>query len=737
MSKVIHNITKLYSVKVTTIIKPTSLDDIRKAILSSTLPISIGGGYFSMGGQVAYEDSLHIDMRAMNKIIAYHPEEHWITVQAGIRWRDIQEQIDKDDLAIRIMQTYANFTVGGSLNVNAHGRYVCQGPLIHSIKSFKIMLANGEVVFASPIENADLYFGAIGSYGALGIIVEVTLNLVPNTKVEREEFKINVKDYKQYFFENIRENKKAVFHNADLYPPHYTKARTITWFETDKPLTRKVRVEKTKFYYGLERYFIWAIMSTPFGKWRREYIIDPILYLKPKITWRNAEASGYDVKELEPWSRKRVTDVLQEYFVPVQQFDTFLPMMAKILKRYHVNALNISVRHANKDPGSLLAWAKEEVFAFVLYYRQGTKPKDKEKVAIWTRELIDAVLAVGGTYYLPYQLHATQQQFEHGYPEYKKLFALKKKYDPENRFRNKLWQKYYEQKVQESIMTDPSSEFKSVYSDTAWRDKFYLFLQNIYHIYPEDKFHVLIKEFCEQGTNDQMIYQCIQEKLPQIKPLLAEVRYALPALFKQKKEMAKQTVELLGKNKTINGYVEIGSTGRYISELRKHLRIHEPIYLINDVAPSNSPVDIVERGQLAKLGIFVPLDHYQPLATASIPDASIDLVTCYVGLHHIPLDNLEPFVQSIRRVLRQGGSFIVRDHDVNTPEMRVFVSLVHSVFNAGLGISWEENNKELRFFTSIQKLIAMLEKNGFQDKGQRLLQENDPTRNTLIEFIKI
>jgi FAD/FMN-containing dehydrogenase len=66
-------------------------------------------------------------------------------------------------------------------------------------------------------------------------------------------------------------------------------------------------------------------------------------------------------------------------------------------------------------------------------------------VGTWTRELIDAVLSVGGRYYLPYQLHATQEQFHRAYPRANELFAVKQQVDPTNRFRNKLWDKYYQQ----------------------------------------------------------------------------------------------------------------------------------------------------------------------------------------------------------------------------------------------------------------------------------------------------
>lgn len=285
-------------------------------------------------------------------------------------------------------------------------------------------------------------------------------------------------------------------------------------------------------------------------------------------------------------------------------------------------------------------------------------------------------------------------------------------------------------------MVDESLEFKPVYSNVLWRDNFYTFLQNIYNVYPEDKLHYLIKTCCEKHEKDHDIYHSVQQQLLTIKPFLFELRYEVPALIKQKKELARQTISLL-EQKTINGYVEIGTIGRYVSELRKHITIKEPIYVVNDAAPGFSPVDMVERGQIRQLGQFVPLNNYEPIAPENIPDASVDMVTCYSGLHHILPEKLEAFFCSILRILRPGGSFVVREHDASTPQMCAFVNLVHTVSNAGLGISWEENRKELRYFTSVEELAGKLKRLGFQDTGKRLLQEHDPSLNTLMEFKKI
>ncbi|QIP12591.1 class I SAM-dependent methyltransferase [Spirosoma aureum] len=286
-------------------------------------------------------------------------------------------------------------------------------------------------------------------------------------------------------------------------------------------------------------------------------------------------------------------------------------------------------------------------------------------------------------------------------------------------------------------MTPVTSEFHTVFDETKPRDAFYRFLQVVFHLYPEDKFHHLIREVTKTETSDERIYKTVQDRLPSIKPFLSELTYALPALKTQKKEMTRQTLELLPKGAQINGYVEIGSPGRYISHLRKHLPISGPIYLINDVAPTNSPADIMERGQLGKIGTFVELNDYEPISPDAIASESVDLVTCLIGLHHARPEKLAGFINSIRRILRPGGWFILRDHDVKTADMAKFVSLVHTVFNLGLNISWEIDQQDYKGFKPIEEWSRLISQAGFSDAGKRLLQANDPSDNTLVLFTKI
>jgi FAD/FMN-containing dehydrogenase/SAM-dependent methyltransferase len=731
----VNDVTQLNPVDVARIVKPASKDDLAALLRETTEPLSIGGGKFSMGGQTSSPGTLHIDMREMKRILHFDPVGKWIRVEAGIRWRDIQAHVDPHDLSVKIMQTYSNFTVGGALSVNAHGRYVGLGPLVMSVRALTLVLADGTVVDASPRENPELFYAAVGAYGAIGIVAEVELDLADNVKVERVSTRLPLLEYKAYFDRDVASNPANVFHNADIYPKHYSRVNAASWKVTTQAVTTATRLIPEGKTYLDWRYFMWAITETPFGHWRREHIVDPLLFGARKVHYRNYEAS-YDVAELEPSSRAQTTYVLQEYFVPVGAIVPFVERIAEILLRHRVNVVNISIRHAMADPGTLLAWAREEVFAYVLYYKQGTDVVACNHVAVWTRELIDAALEFNGTYYLPYQPHARPEQFHRAYPQAETLFALKKRLDPAFRFHNSLWDKYYTRWLNPPApRAYHPSEFIRVFSDARWRDDFFRFLQVVYTLYPEDRFHHLIVETCREYADDKEIYLQLQQRLPAISPPLSMFRYALPALFVQKKEMTRQTLQLLGGRTTLNGVLEIGSTGRYVSDLGKHVTISGPVVLMNDLAPTMSPVDIMERAQLKPLGSFVALNDYRPDASA-LPEAAFDMVSCFIGLHHCPVEILPDFIGMIRRSLRPGGVFILRDHAVNDEEMRTFVSLVHTVFNAGIDVKWEQNQAEYRNFQALDYWVQGLEAQGLRDSGKRLLQANDPSLNTLMVFTR-
>lgn len=436
----VNDVTRLNPVSVTQVVRPSSVDDVRQAVRASPGALSIGGGRFSMGGQIAAPDSLHLDMRGMNRVVAYTPANRVIRVQAGITWRSIQDHIDPHDQAVKIMQSYANFTVGGSVSVNCHGRYVGRGALVNAVRAMQLVLADGEVVEVSRTQNAELFCAALGGYGGIGIVTEVELDLEPNARIERMVTPVALADYPDWFREHVLGNPDIVQHNADLVPPDFDAPNAISWRRTEKPVTESRRLVPRGLRYTAEKNLLWAVSELPGGSALRS-VIDRARLEEPAVVWRNFEAS-LDNATLEPRTREFSTFVLQEYFIPIRRFRAFAERMGTILREESTGALNVSIRHAPADTTTLLTWAPEEVFCFVLYYKQRVTESADKAVERWTRERVDAALRNEGRYYLPYRLHATRAQFARAYPEAVRFAALKQRVDPRNRLRNLLWERY-------------------------------------------------------------------------------------------------------------------------------------------------------------------------------------------------------------------------------------------------------------------------------------------------------
>jgi SAM-dependent methyltransferase len=282
-----------------------------------------------------------------------------------------------------------------------------------------------------------------------------------------------------------------------------------------------------------------------------------------------------------------------------------------------------------------------------------------------------------------------------------------------------------------------SGNFKQIYSNLKLKNEFFKFLKNVFNLMPEEDLHNLISNAVSRKDDDKSVYVSVQSKIDDITPVLSGVRYGLPALSKQKDEMARQTVGLLGKGSTYNGYLEIGSSGRYLDYLEEEVEIEGERYYADGKEPGYGFTEMVDRGQISVGAKYIPLADYKTKYADIIPKESLDLVTIYIGFHHCPLDLRIPFISSIRDTLRKGGKLILRDHDCNTDEQKVLVALAHDVFNMGTKQTWEYNSSEIRNFYSLSFICEFVANIGFKFEKQTLFQEGDPTKNALMMFTKI
>lgn len=288
-----------------------------------------------------------------------------------------------------------------------------------------------------------------------------------------------------------------------------------------------------------------------------------------------------------------------------------------------------------------------------------------------------------------------------------------------------------------NLTLEVRNNFKYIYTNAKLKNQFFLFLKNVFNLYPEKKFHEIIYQNTIAKNTDKEIYLATQSKLDDITPMLSTFRYQLPALMHQKNEMSVETVSLLGEGSSYNGYLEIGSSGRYLDYLEESVSIKGKRYYADGRKPKYSFSEMVDRGQIAVGAEYIQFTDYKTKFADHVPKNSLDLVTVYIGFHHCPLDLRTQYISSIRDTMRIGGKLILRDHNCDTEDQKVLVALAHDVFNLGVNETWEYNSKEVRNFYSLDFIIDFVEKIGFKFHQKTLYQKGDPTKNALMLFTKI
>ncbi len=480
------------------------------------------------------------------------------------------------------------------------------------------------------------------------------------------------------------------------------------------------------------------------------------------------------------------TFILQEYFIPREQFRTFITDLKDvIMTRVHktiesgdssvkkaaaaaggstlMTLLNITIRFVQPDTDSALPYATHPsgVYAFVLYYRIRRTAEADAALQQCHSLLADAALRLGGTFYLPYRHHYSDEQLHRAYPSFKHFCAQKHRFDPTGMFGNLWWDRYGTKATTRALTLQPktaapdtlppaaaaapstpvtsvsirrSDSFRKLLANPVLREQFLDgFLMDIFAIVPQKEMYRLVTTAAwdARKQNDDDIYGALLESLSkrntpftQLTSLWSQVKQ----LSDQKRELVRETVSVLarlGRVGHVHDYCSIGDHGKLILPLRKAVGMRGRAWIVHDELGNESNIAaVLERAAVnsVDVGEYVSIDYRAIRADGrefgKIPDSSCDLVTLNQGLHHLLPEQLSYFLAAVYRVLRPGALFIIREHDLDThkhPHLLPMLDCAHMVFNAGTGVPLQMERDEIRGFRSNAEWRVILERAGFRD----------------------
>ena len=713
---------------------PETFEDVQKIILKAKKEgrkVAFAGALLSQGRQAlpVSESDLVINFSMMNDVII-DPSNHVAYVQSGATWADVQNAANEHSLAVQAMQASNVFTVGGSLSVNCHGWDHRAGTLRNTIKILTIVNADGKLVTLSPKD--ELFHFAIGGLGGFGAIVQAELILTDNCPLTVQGDVVPPKEYHHYFTHQIAPAQDIDLHyyRLSLDPKHlFQTGVAVSYLKNDDQGVVSQLCDEPDRGFKADRIELQIVR-------RLDWVKKSAWELEKRNAQIDVKTSRNEAMRppINAIFNDSVNDVewLQEYFVTGEELSDFLQFLSGILTENQTAVFNASVRFVEQDTSPGFSYAQNsDMYAVVLFFNQSLKPEEVEKTRKWVVHVVDYLNDHGGSYYLPYQHFPSLSQFRSSYPNWKQVQEKKDQYDPDHLFQSGFYEEYMSLGV--DVKKDHEPLLRSVLS--GQKESVQDFIDSIFLQLDSSKFMELTASILSGGElSDDEIYQEMSERIGEASPgQFQKLRLALRSLKSLQDDLSDQVAQLLNDD-AIEGYVEIGYPGRMVNSLKKKVSFQGPVYVVNE---RETLMDYIESGFPRPYNKFVPLNNYDPIRFEDIPSNSVSVVACYIGLHHIPSEKLRPFIRSIHRILKPGGHFILMDHDAHTQGLRDFVSAVHSIFNAGTGVSPEDEKAEVRNFQSLDYWTGVVEEHGLRRGPEKpLIRENDPTLNSLIKFTK-
>ncbi len=436
---------------------PRDLPELRRIISEAHdrfTSISVCGGRHAGGGQQFRTDRQLIDSSGLNRVLSFDVDNGIIEVEAGIRWPGLFKDLQARNTAWGIHQKQGGaeeLSLGGAIGSNIHSRCLQSGPFVQDVQAMTVVLPDGSVVNCDREHDGDLFRRVIGGYGMFGVVYSLKLRLRHRQKLVRRVQWMMADQAIAHF---LARRDAGALHgdfqfSIDPSSPDYCVRGLCTTYEPcdpNLPARPGPSGDEPRQFTAL------AIMAhgdktTAMQKYRQSLLSTDGKVVDWSDQWlRGNYAPGYH-QMIDPSRGGRGSEVLSELYVPREALPDFLTQSARILLMNKTELIYGVVRLVEQDDETLLTWAKKPYACVIFNFHTQLVPAQIEKIAVTFRQLLDAAISVGGSYYLTYHRFARLDQITHCYPQFRDFLAAKERFDPRGTLASD-WHAFYRQALQ-------------------------------------------------------------------------------------------------------------------------------------------------------------------------------------------------------------------------------------------------------------------------------------------------
>lgn len=179
-----HNWAGNLAYRASSIVHPATVDELRDTLTAGAAVRLLGSRHCF--NDIADTDGTLAVLDRMPAVFEVSAARDAVRVSGALRYGDIAPLLEEEGLALANLASLPHISVAGAIATGTHGSGDAIGSLASAVRGLTIITPTGET--RTLRRGDDDFDGAVVSLGALGAIVEVTLDVEPTYEVAQHVF---------------------------------------------------------------------------------------------------------------------------------------------------------------------------------------------------------------------------------------------------------------------------------------------------------------------------------------------------------------------------------------------------------------------------------------------------------------------------------------------------------------------------------------------------------------------
>lgn len=184
MTEKLSNWAANFSYSAATVHRPNSVAEVQEIVRKARKVKALGTRH-SFNRIADCEHDL-VSTENLNRVLSVDHHRHQVTVEGGINYGQLSKHLYVEGFAIHNLASLPHISVAGACATGTHGSGDRNGNLSTAVSELEIVTADGTML---RLARGDSHFnGSVVNLGALGVVVGVTLDIVPSFNVRQDVY---------------------------------------------------------------------------------------------------------------------------------------------------------------------------------------------------------------------------------------------------------------------------------------------------------------------------------------------------------------------------------------------------------------------------------------------------------------------------------------------------------------------------------------------------------------------